>query len=151
VLAYQIVQGYIKEVRPTVPVYLMHPDRNFSMFFDNDPSASATVVALSEQLEVCLLNICLSNINYQKESTNVVPEISGPWSGTIYWREFSTPDNKPYLFLGRHRVLIKPKTRLYSYIKQLTNDKRYAQTAKTIHLLQEDEAGHVPDALRNYL
>lgn len=150
-LAYRIAQKYLNQVGSTVPVYLMQPDRNFSMFFDNEPSASATVVDLSEQLEVCMLSIRLGKISYQKEPTNVVPEILGPWSGTIYWREFSTPDNKPYLFLGRHRVLINPKTPLYLYIKQLTDDKRYVQAAKTIHLLQEDGAGHVPDALRNYL
>jgi Histidine kinase-, DNA gyrase B-, and HSP90-like ATPase len=151
-IAYQIVQNFIKEVRPNVPVYLMPPDRNFSMFFDNNPSASVTVVTLNQQLEICLLKVDLGDINYQEESTDVVPEIKGTWAGTIYWREFSTPDNKPYLFLGRYRVLINPRSDLYSYIKQLTDDKRYAQAAKTIHLLQEDEAGHVvPDALRSYL
>lgn len=150
-IAYQIVQNYINEVPPGVPVYLMPPDRNFSMLFDNDPSASVRVVTLREQLEICLLNVNLDNINYQEESTDVVSEIRGPWSGTIYWREFSTPDNKPYLFLGRHRVLIDPRSNLYSHIKQLTDNKRYAQAAKTIYLLQEDEAGHVPDALRSYL
>ncbi|MCG9770563.1 ATP-binding protein [Pseudoalteromonas piscicida] len=150
-LAYAIAQNYIKECHPRIAVYLMEPERNFSMLFDNDPLASARVLSINDELELCLLNIQLGRVNYQDEPTNVLPEIRGRWSGTIYWREFQTPDNKPYLFLGRHRVLIMSGSKLHSYLKELVDGKRFVTIANTVNLLLEDEAGHSPDALDEYI
>ncbi|HCZ9668930.1 TPA: hypothetical protein O4I50_004714 [Vibrio parahaemolyticus] len=149
--AYACVQGFVKQYSPNIPVYIMQPDRNFSMLFDNDPLASARVLPIGNDLEVSLLNIQLSRVNYKGRPVNVVPDISGRWSGTIYWREFQTPDDKPYLFLGRYRVLVKPETALHSYLKKLADDNRFATIANTIHLLREDEAGHNPEALSAYV
>ncbi|MEZ6939026.1 ATP-binding protein [Aeromonas sp. S12(2024)] len=150
-ISYSFAQDFVINNNPKTPIYIMQPDRNFSMLFDNDPLGSANVLSICKDLDVSLLNINLSRVNYQNGPINVVPNIHGRWSGTIYWREFKTPDNKPYLFLGRHRVLIKPNTKLYSHLKNLADDNRFATIANTIHLLQEDEAGHKPDALSEYI
>lgn len=150
-ITYACAKNFVKEYRPDILVYIMQPDRNFSMLFDNDPLASARVLSIGNDLEVSLLNIQLSRINYQDEPVNVVPDIRGRWSGTIYWREFQTPDDKPYLFLGRHRILIKTGSALHSDLKKLADDKRFSMIVDTIHLLQEDEAGHKSDALAKYI
>ena len=150
-LAYACAQKFVKQYSSNIPVYIMQPDRNFSMLFDNDPLASARVLSIGNDLEVSLLNIQLSRVSYKDRPVNVVPDISGRWSGTIYWREFQTPDSKPYLFLGRYRVLVKPGTELYLYLKKLADDNRFATIANIIHLLQEDEAGHRSEALSAYI
>ena len=69
----------------------------------------------------------------------------------MYWREFQTPDNKSYLFLGRHRVLIKPGSLLQAHLKSLADEKRFAAIATVINLLKEDEAGYKPPSLANIL
>lgn len=145
-LAQKIAQEHLGE-----PVYLVQPDRTFSMLFDNDPSAKASVLSLMGQMDLCLLSVRLGGVNYEEVPVDVVSEIRGPWTGAMYWREFQTPDNKPYLFLGRHRVLIKPGTSLQAHLKSLADEKRFAAIATVISLLKEDEAGHKPPSLVNIL
>lgn len=148
-IAYGLAQQNAHE-NPGEPVYLVQPDRTFSMLFDNDPSAKASVLSWN-QMDLCLLSVRLGGVNYKEAPVDVVSEIRGPWAGTIYWREFQTPDNKPYLFLGRHRVLIKPDSSLQAHLKPLVDEKRFAAIATVISLLKEDEAGHKPPHLANVL
>lgn len=132
-------------------LYLVQPDRTFSMLFDNDPFSKVSVVSLEGQLDLCLLSVRLRGVNYTEEPVDVVSDIGGPWAGAMYWRDFQTPDNKPYLFLGRHRVLIKPGTPLQAHLKSLANEKRFVAIANVISLLKEDEAGHKPLSLADFL
>ncbi len=150
-IAYMMLAQKIAQELPGEPVYLVHPDRTFSMLFDNAPSATANVLSLGGQLDLCILNIRLGDVSYEKAPVDVVSEIHGPWAGTIYWREFQTPDNKPYLFLGQHRVLIKPGSSLQAHLKSLVDEKRFAAISTDISLLKEDEAGHNPPSLAKFL
>ncbi|WP_369324413.1 ATP-binding protein [Burkholderia cepacia] len=131
--------------------YLAEPDRIFSMLFDSTPSAQASVLSIPGGPDICFLSVRLSEVNYAAPPVDVVAEIRGRWSGTIYWREFQTPDDKPYLFLGRHRVLIKPSSSLHAHLTSLVDGKRFASVATVINLLKEDEAGHRPESLANVL
>jgi hypothetical protein len=146
---YALAQKSVQE-HTSKPVYLAQPDRIFSMLFDNDPSAEACVLSIKGLPDLCLLNLNLGRVNYKDAPVGVVPEIHGTWAGTIYWREFQTPDNKPYLFLGRHRVLIKPGP-LQTHLQSLADEKRFAAIAVDINLLKEDEAGHKPPSLEKFL
>lgn len=150
-VAYRFAQKVAKEHASRMPIYVTQPDSTFSMLFDNDPSAKASVVSLNGQIDVCILNVRIEAVNYAQAPVNVVPDIHGPWSGAMYWREFQTPDNKPYLFLGRHRVLIKSGSLLEAHLKALADKKRFAAIATVINLLKEDEAGHKPPSLANIL
>lgn len=149
-IAYAHAQKSAQE-HPDEPIYLMQPDRTFSMLFDNAPSAQVSVLSLRGQLDLCLLSVRLGGVNYEEASVDVVPEIHGPWAGAMYWREFQTPDNKPYLFLGRHRVLIKPGSSLQTHLNSLADEKRFAAIAAIINLLKEDEAGYKPLSLAKIL
>ncbi|RMK82239.1 ATP-binding protein [Pseudomonas aeruginosa] len=149
-IAYALAQKSAQE-NPGEPVYLMQPDRTFSMLFDNSSSAKASVLSLRGQLDLCLLTVRLGEVNYEERPVDIVSNISGPWAGAIYWREFQTPDKKPYLFLGRHRVLINPGSPLQVHLKSLADEKRFAAIATVISLLKEDEAGHKPPSLANIL
>ena len=149
-IAYALAQKSAEE-HPGESVYLVKPDRTFSMLFDNDPSAKASVWSVMGQLDLCLLSIRLRRVNYEDAPIEVVPEIHGPWAGAMYWREFQTPDNKPYLFLGRSRLLIKSGSSLQAHLKTLADEKRFAAIANFINLLKEDEAGHNVPSLTNFL
>jgi hypothetical protein len=149
-IAYALAQRRAQEY-PGEPVYLAQPDRTFSMLFDNSPSAMVSVLPLNGQLDLCLLSVRLKGVNYEKAPIGIVSEIRGPWSGAMYWREFQTPDDKPYLFLGRHRVLIKPDSPLQVHLKSLADEKRYAAIATIASLLKEDEAGHKSPSLESFL
>ncbi|MDV7212467.1 HD domain-containing protein [Azotobacter beijerinckii] len=142
-VAFKWVQRQQKTLKHNIPIYIAQPDRNFSLLFDND---SSSTVHVSEG-GLCFLAVNLKRIDYIKQPAGIIPDIGGPWAGAIYWRKFDAPDNKPYLFLGRHRVLVKPGTPLQSHIQALAVDLRFSAISDIVKLLQEDEAGHKPEAL----
>lgn len=147
--AYAWIQTQQQNLRDAIPIYLTQPDRNFSLLFDNDNTSYAHVT--SPPAELCFLAINLARIDYASSSGNVIPDIGGPWAGAIYWRNFDTPDNKPYLFLGRYRVLVKPGSALQSHIRALADNSRFSAIANLVKLLQEDEAGHLVEELKALL
>ena len=69
----------------------------------------------------------------------------------MYWRDFQTPNQKNYLFLGRSRILIRPRSRLHKHLQSLSNEKRFATISYVINLLAEDAAGHRPPTLADLL
>ncbi|WP_159389515.1 ATP-binding protein [Pseudomonas sp. S34] len=148
-IAYAWVQKQQQHLSENIPVYITQPDRNFSLLFDNDNASFTHVTSLPHEL--CFLAVNLGRINYKEVAADIIPNIGGGWAGTIYWRKFDTADNKPYLFLGRHRVLVKPGTALQAHIKALATDARFSAIADIVKLLQEDEAGHIPEALTGLL
>lgn len=149
-IAYAHAQKSAQE-HPGESVYLVKPDRTFSMLFDNDTSAKASVLSFRGQIDLCMLSVHLRSVNYVDAPVNVVSGIGGPWAGTLYWKEFQTPDNKPYLFLGRYRILIKPGSSLEAHLKFLVDEKRFAAISSVINLLKEDEAGYKPPSLEKFL
>ncbi|WP_333873516.1 HD domain-containing protein [Methylobacter sp.] len=149
-IAYALAQKNAQE-HPGEPIYLVQPDRTFSMLFDNDPSAKASILSLNGQLDLCMLSVRLRDVDYENPPVKIISDIGGPWAGALYWREFQTPDNKPYLFLGRYRVLVKPGSPLETHLKSLVDEKRFATVSSIINLLKEDEAGHKPSSLENIL
>lgn len=64
----------------------------------------------------------------------ILAEVQGRWSGTIYLRNFGTPNGKPYVFLGRHRILVQKTSRLRSYLEGLKNEGRLIKLAETVAL-----------------
>jgi len=149
-LAYSIVQKCSQRF-PGLPVYLAQPDRTFSMLFDNTPSAKVVVLCKQGLPDLCMLIVNFRETDYTGTATDVVSSVQGRWTGTVYSREFQTPDDKPYLFLGRHRVLVKPGSRLELHFKSLANEKKFSTIATEVHLLQEDAAGHKPPQLAAFL
>ncbi|WP_423369469.1 HD domain-containing protein [Burkholderia sp. LMG 32019] len=149
-LTYDFVQKRAEEC-PDVPVYLAPPNRMFSMLFDNDSTSTVDVVAAAKGLDVCILNVDLEKVNFEDPSTEIISEIRGVWTGAVYWRDFTTPDGKPYVFLGRHRVLVRRGSELHAHLQALADDGRLSALADTVNLLKEDEAGHTPHALKCFL
>lgn len=148
--AYQIIQANMPQL-PGLCFYLAPASRASSRLFDNAPGAPVNIVRIPGNIDLCFLMIRLSSVVYQGDAVDVVPTIRGPWSGSVYWRAFQDPDNKSYLFMGRHRVLIRPGTRLERHFRELVDAKKFATIAAEVHLLQEDAAGHKSAQLAPYL
>jgi len=66
-------------------------------------------------------------------------------------RDFTDPDGKPYVFLGRFRVLIQKASRLRDYLELLKGQGRFMKLAETVALLKEDEAGYAPAEIADLL
>jgi hypothetical protein len=77
--------------------------------------------------------------------------VQGRWAGTVYDGQFNTPDGKPYLFLGRRRVLVKRSTALAGHIAKLAIDNRRIAIADVVADLREDERGFMPNSLSHLL
>jgi hypothetical protein len=58
-------------------------------------------------------------VGFAGPAAGILAEIQGRWSGAVYLRDFVTPDGKPYVFLGRSRVLIQKSSRLRSRLEDL--------------------------------
>ncbi|SDC49394.1 HD domain-containing protein [Paraburkholderia lycopersici] len=149
-LAYAFVQRGMAQASD-VPLYLAPPNRSFSMLFDNDSTSTVNVVPAAQGLDACVLSVDLERVNFEEPPADVIAEIRGPWTGAIYWREFSTPDAKPYVFLGRHRVLVQRGSELQAHLQALADAGRFSALADTVNLLKEDEAGHQPPTLTHLL
>lgn len=150
-VVYQAAQIWMKSdlVRP--PVYILEANRLGSMLFDADPESSVRFVTLDTFGPVCIQAMSLDRANYSDPPSNILTEVQGGWAGAVYLRTFKTPTGKPYIFLGRHRVLVESSSRLAQHLRELASSGRRMLLAETIVHLREDEEGYTPEAIRALL
>ena len=137
-------------------MFVVEPHRLASMLFDCDPNSTvefvkALLVPGMPAVEVCIQRISLGNVGFAGPAAGILAEIQGRWSGAVYLRDFVTPNGKPYVFLGRSRVLIQKSSRLRSRLEDLKAEGRLIKLAETIAFLQDDEAGFTPSAVADLL
>ena len=120
------------------------------MLFDADPESSVVFQQAGSAL-LCIQFANLGRISLDAPPANIIAEVQGRWAGAVYDRQFNTPDGKPYLFLGRHRVLVKRSTALAGHIAKLAMDNRRIAIADVVADLQEDERGFMPNSLSHLL
>lgn len=150
--AYLFALREMREARAKGVVYIATPDRASSMLFDGDPASTveffnATLPPIQSPVSVCIQRIALANVRFANLPEGILTEVTGSWSGAIYLREFTTPNGKPYMFLGRHRVLIQKSSRLCSFLEDLKKQGRLIKLAGTIALLKDDEGGFTSPSL----
>lgn len=150
-IAYSAVQKWIASDVVTGPAYVMEANRLGSMLFDADPDSSARFITSSRFGRVCIQAISLERVRFNEASENLLAEVKGRWSGAIYLRTFKTPNDKPYLFLGRHRVLVENSSRLAQHLRELVAFGRRMRVAETIAHLKEDEEGYTPEEISDLL
>jgi len=137
-------------------VFVATPDRASSMLFDGDPDStveffSALLQAGMPPVSVCIQRISVANVRFAGPTEGILAEVHGAWSGTIYLREFTVPNGKPYVFLGRHRVAIQKSSHLRSRLEDLKQQGQLIKLAGTIALLKDDEEGFTPPSLAKLL
>lgn len=150
-VCYEAVRKWIATDVVTRPAYVMEANRLGSMLFDADPDSSVRFVTYEPFGPLCIQAMSLERVRFNGAQENLLAEVQGRWSGAIYLRTFQTPNDKPYLFLGRHRVLVEKSSRLAQHFRELANSGRRMRLAEAIAHLQEDEAGYTPEAISNLL
>jgi hypothetical protein len=103
------------------------------------------------RVSIAIQRLNLKNITYDVLLHDILAQVRGRWTGAIYIREFYRPDGKPYVFLGRHRVVVRRSSRLHEHLLELRTAGRLSRLAMTIHELTEDDAGFTSKSLEALL
>ncbi|MGG6895874.1 HD domain-containing protein [Rhizobium sp. BR 315] len=149
-IAHHLVLGLHPEISGR-PMYVMTSNRIGSMLFDCDEQ-STVLFAHSEQLGLIVLQrIDLQRVDYSSPPQGMIVEVHGRWSGAIYRRRFDGPNGKPFVFLGRHRLLVKEGTKLEDHLVELAAGKRYLTIANIANELQEAENGFTPPQIAHLM
>lgn len=152
---YKFVHQYLVDNGETIEhTYVMETNRLASMLFDADPRSTVLLFNIKTQIGqniiLYLQSVTLGNIDYQTRiEENILCSIRGRWSGTIYLRSFQA--NKPFLLLGRHRILIERSSTLAEHLQDLYNDGKLVKLAETIFQLSEVEEGYCSEEIRQFL
>lgn len=134
--------------------YVMEANRLASMLFDADPRSTVLLFnvkdLIGQDLILYLQCVTLGNIDYETRiEENILCSIRGRWSGTIYLRSFQA--DKPFLLLGRHRILIERSSTLAAHLQNLYNDGKLVKLAETIFQLSEVEEGYCSEEIKQFL
>ena len=149
--AYQYAQDQLAR-EPGQNAFVLEPDRSASMLFDSDPKSSVEFVSTGASgPHICIQHMNLENVRFATPPEGILAKVQGRWTGAIYVREFVTPEGRPYVFLGRHRVLVKNPSPLQLHLDNLKSRGRLIKIADTIAHLKDDEAGFSSDALSGLL
>jgi hypothetical protein len=133
------------------PMFVTIGNRAASMLFDGDANSTVEFFPAQPIPNVCTQRVSLANVGYSGGNKETLGDVQGKWSGTIYLRQFTAPNNKPYVFLGRSRVLVQTLSKLAVHLRNLKHNGRLIQLAETIALLKEDEDGFQSEKLTSLL
>lgn len=150
-IVYEAIQTWMASDLAMRPAYVMEANRLGSMLFDADPESSVRFIPYPRVGPLCIQAVSLERVRFNEAQENLLAEVQGRWSGAIYMRTFATLNNKPYLFLGRHRVLVESSSRLAQHLRELATSGRRMRLAETIAHLLEDEQGYTPAAIGDLL
>jgi hypothetical protein len=133
------------------PAYVMAADRLGSMLFDADPDSSVLFQPVNPLGLLCIQFADFGRMSFDAPPTNILAQVQGRWTGAVYARHFTTPHGKPYLFLGRYRVLVAKSSALATRVAELAVENRKLEIASLIADLQEDEQGYTPATVAHFL
>lgn len=139
------------QLGPKQEHYVIEANRPASMLFDNDPESTVEFIKTRLPFSFCFQKISIENIKPDLVNGDIYEGVRGTWAGTIYMKEFRTPNNHPFIFLGRHRVLIRKESKLSKTVIDLYGQNRHLKLANIIKLLNEAEQGFVSDELNDLL
>jgi hypothetical protein len=155
-LAYELVESMEGRGVPAGSSFILDANRRASMLFDADPDSSAHWIPLHlpgflAGGHACVQRFNLGNQQVDPTLHSILAEVQGRWTGTVYSRDFERHDGKPYVFLGRHRLLVRRASALHDRLANLKAEGRLLAIISLIVGLQEDDAGYRSESLRDLL
>jgi hypothetical protein len=135
-------------------IFVAEPGRETSMLFDADPNGNTFVHSSptpSGRLTAVVHRVSIDDLRFDTTEHGILCQVQGGWAGAIYLRNFDTPDSKPYLFLGRYRVLIKRGSALADHFSRIAREGRLTILAELIVDLQQDASGFTKEWLEPFL
>jgi hypothetical protein len=148
-IAYKAVQTWLAAGTIASPAYVMSANRLGSMLFDSDVESSIRVIGVQPFGAVCVQSVDLGRVRVDSAPQNILAEIHGRWTGAIYLRKFNLPTSKPYVFLGRHRVLVDRASSLASHLQDLVVTGRRMRLAEVVADMKEDDEGFTPQSIKD--
>ena len=124
--------------------FVLEPNALASMLFDYDPESSVEFASIPGPInvQVPIQKITIEKVKFADGPQRILGQVQGRWTGAIYIREFKSPNGRPYVLLGRSRVLVESSSRLRPYLEDLKRQAQLIKMADTIALLKLDEAGY---------
>ncbi len=151
-LAYQAAVSIKLRERSSEPLYLLEPNRRASLLFDADPKSTVHMVALgNSDVHLLMQRWSLQNLSLDPTEHQIIAKVHGRWSGALYSLDFEHPIGNPYLFLGRHRVVIKRSSKLHEHCSSLAEQNRLGKLADFIGELELHSQGFESEAVRFFL
>ncbi len=147
----EAVRNWMNTGKVSSPAYVIEANRAASMLFDADPESSVEFFSQHPFGHLCVQAINLERLSFDAAAANVLGEVRGRWTGAIYLRTFTAPGKKPYVFLGRHRILIERSSRLAQHLGELHSSGKEMRLTDTLALLKEDEQGFTAESIKNLL
>ena len=152
-IAYAAAASIKHQERSSEPLYLLEANRRASLLFDADPTSSIQAVALpigpgGSNVDLLMQRWHLQNLTLDPDEHQIIAQVQGRWTGALYSRDFDNPLGAPYVFLGRHRVVIKRGSKLHEHCSVLAEHKRLSKLADLIDDLQLHSQGFDPEAVR---
>jgi hypothetical protein len=154
--AYTAAEGLRRQQGLSEDVYLLEPDVRASMLFDADPSGTVQTVAVpggpgGSMSYLFLQRWRLQNLTLNPAEHQIIAQVQGLWTGALYVRDFDGPLGVPYVFLGRHRVVIKKGSKLHAHCSSLAEQKRLVKLADLVNALELHSQGFSPEAVRDLI
>lgn len=132
-------------------LYLLEPNRRASLLFDADPTSTVQIVVLGgSNVHLLMQRWRLQNLILDPAQHQIIAKVQGRWTGALYSRDFEHPLGNPYLFLGRHRVVIKRGSKLHEHCSALAEQKRLSKLADLMEELQLHSQGFESEAARTF-
>lgn len=152
-LAYAAAAAMKCQQRSSEPLYLLEANRRASLLFDADPTSTVQAVALPIEpgggnVRLLMQRWRLQNLTLDPGEHQIIAKVQGRWAGALYSRDFENPFGVPYVFLGRHRVVIKSGSNLHEHCSALAEQKRLSKLADLMDDLQLHSQGFDPEAVR---
>jgi len=133
--------------------YVIPPTAEASILFDNCVESKIHVLDVpttSGFLQLYVMEI--ANIFSPDDHPWIIANVSGRWSGTLYEREIiSFNDKDMFIFLGRHRLILKKECRLANIVKKHADEGKLFAISELAAKLNELNNGHIsPDMAREW-
>lgn len=146
----EAVRNWMRVGTISGPAYVMECNRLASMLFDADPDSTIRFVDHRPFRSLPIQCTQLERVRLDCEAS-VLVQFTGRWTGAVYLRDIDHPNGKPYIFLGRHRVVVRRSSMLAKHLQELVRAGKTIQVSEAIADLKEDEAGFTPERIRHLL
>lgn len=140
-LVYEIARRRNTQGSSHIPRYITRANRMSSMLFDGDPDASLDIISLPQFGKAVIQRTSLQRMRYEGERPTSIASVRGRFSGTVYSLNFEPRDGKPYVQLGRYRMVVLRGSYLEHHVTELESDGRQTKIADLMSKLSDDAQG----------
>lgn len=150
-LVLEAVQILNKSMPSSARRYVSAANRMSSMLFDADPDASFVFVEYHPFGTGAIQRTSLQRLRYEGERPTTIASVRGRFSGTVYSLNFEPLLGKPYVQLGRYRMVVLRGSELERYVTELATEGRMTKIADLMHKLSSDAQGFSSPELTRFM